>query len=261
MGAHKNAITSADAAIARAKEPEVLAIAWNQKALAQFAAAESDSGKLAVAEASFRRVYELAPEPMVRFNLGVVLLRQGRDAEGAAEIEAFLREAPTSPKADAARDLLEDPRRARERMLPSLELVTLTGDYITNDELAGKVVLLDFWGTWCEPCRMAVPSLKALVERSTKSPLTVISIATDQDEVKLKEFISEHGMGWPQVWDRDHKIVRSMSVSSYPTYVLADHEGKIVFRYSGWGDQVESAIQRELRRAVANAKRATAAGS
>ncbi|MEZ5314186.1 MAG: TlpA disulfide reductase family protein [Thermoanaerobaculia bacterium] len=110
--------------------------------------------------------------------------------------------------------MLENPRRARERMLPSLELVTLTGDYISNEDLLGRVVLLDFWGTWCEPCRMAVPSLKALVERSTKSPLTVISIATDQDDVVLKEFISGHGMSWPQVWDRDHKIVRSMSVSS-----------------------------------------------
>ena len=59
-------------------------------------------------------------------------------------------------------------------MLPSLELVTLQGDYITNDDLSGKVVLFDFWGTWCAPCRDSIPSLKGLVERSKNLPLVVV---------------------------------------------------------------------------------------
>jgi thiol-disulfide isomerase/thioredoxin len=265
LDAHKNAVESAEAAIAAiaagAEEEELLAVAWNQKAIAQFEAAGKDPDRLRVAEASFRRVFELAPEPMVRFNLGVVLLRQSRDPEGVAELEAFLRDAPQSARAKTARDLIEQPRRARESMLPSLELVTLAGDYVTDEDLAGKVVLIDFWGTWCAPCRAAIPSLKGLVERSSKSPLVVLSVSNDQDEAALRTFVAEHGMGWPQVWDRRQELVREMAVTGFPTYVLADHEGVVVFRYSGWSEAVEKAIQSELRRAVAKAKRAGVANA
>jgi thiol-disulfide isomerase/thioredoxin len=256
VGAHKNAVRAADAAIAAGREDDLVAAAWNQKALAQFSGAGGDAVKLAVAESSFRKVYELAPSPIVRYSLGVTLLKQGRDAEGVAELRAFLDEAPSSDRAKTARDMIEQPRRARETMLPSIELVTLEGEYVTSDDLAGKVVLIDFWGTWCEPCRMAIPSLKALVGRSAEQPLVVISVANDPNEEALKTFIAEHGMGWPQVWDRERRFVREMNVTGYPTYILADHEGRIVFRYSGWGDAVEKAIQSELRRAVGKAKRA-----
>jgi thiol-disulfide isomerase/thioredoxin len=256
VGAHKNAITSAEEAISRLPEAHQQAAAWNQKALAQFALAEQDTGKLRAVETSLRRVLELSGEPMARFSLGVTLIRLGREEEGLAELQAFVEAAPNSQKARTARDMIEDPRRARQNMLPSLELVTLGGDYLTNEDLAGKVVLLDFWGTWCPPCRASVPSLRGLVERNAKLPLVVLSVSNDQDENALRSFVASNGMTWPQVWDRKQGLVREMNVSGFPTYILADHEGVIVFRYSGWGEPIERAIQAEIRRAVGRAKRA-----
>jgi thiol-disulfide isomerase/thioredoxin len=256
VGAHKNAIASAEAAIAALEEAHQQAAAWNQKAVAQFASAGQDGERLRAAEASFRRVIELSAEPMARFSLGVTLIRLSREAEGLAELKSFLAAAPNSDKAKTARDLIEDPRRARQNMLPSLELVTLAGEYLTNEDLAGKVVLLDFWGTWCAPCRASVPSLRGLVERSARLPLVVLSVSNDQDEAALRAFVANNGMTWPQVWDRQQKFVREMNISGFPTYILADHEGVIVFRYSGWGEAIERATQAEIRRAVAKAKRA-----
>lgn len=256
LGAHRDAAESAEAALQLTDEPELQAVGWNQVALAQFALAGKDPEKLRLAESSFRKVLTLAQDPMTHFNLGVTLLRLGRDEEGKAELRAFLEQAPNATKAKAAEDFLENPRRAREVMLPSLELVTLAGDYLTNEELAGKVVLFDFWATWCAPCRDAVPSLKALVGRSQSLPLVVVSVSVDSDEAALRSFLSEHGMDWPQVWDQKHRFVREMGVEAYPTYLLADHEGAVVFRYSGWSENVERAIQNEIRRAVAKAKRA-----
>lgn len=256
LGAHRDAAESAEAALQLTDDPELQAVGWNQVALAQFALAGKDPGKLQLAESSFRKVLTLVPDAMTHFNLGVTLLRLGRDEEGKAELRLFLEKSPKAAKAKTAEDLLENPRRARDVMLPSLELVTLDGDYITNEEFAGKVVLFDFWATWCAPCRDAVPSLKALVARSKSLPLVVVSVSVDSDEAALRSFIGEHGMAWPQVWDQKHRFVREMGVEAYPTYLLADHEGAIVFRYSGWSENVERAIQNEVRRAVAKAKRA-----
>jgi len=255
-GSPKNAVASAEAAIALLEKPQELAAAWNQKAMVQLAAAEKSPEKLRAAEVSFREALKLDDRPVIRFNLGVALLRQGRDADGIAELERFAAAEPSSPRAKTARDYIENPRRAREPMLPSLELRTLSGELLTDESLQGKVVLLDFWATWCAPCRASVPSLRALVERSAGQPLVVISVSVDQDEAALKSFLEEYGMTWSQVWDRERAHVADLGVSGYPTYILADHEGVIVFRHAGWGDAAERAVESELRRAVGRAKRA-----
>jgi len=256
LGAHRDSAASAEAALPLLDDPDLQAVSWNQLAISQFALAGKDPAKLRLAETSFRKVLALVPDAMTHFNLGVTLLRLSRDDEGSAELRLFLEKSPDGAKSKTARDMLENPRRARESMLPSLELVTLQGDYITNEDLAGKVVLFDFWGTWCAPCRASIPSLKALVERSKSLPLVVVSVSNDSNEAALKGFIDEHGMSWPQVWDQKYHFIREMAVDAYPTYLLADHEGAIVFRYSGWSENVERAIQGEIRRAVADAKRA-----
>ncbi|MEO7793310.1 MAG: redoxin family protein [Thermoanaerobaculia bacterium] len=261
LGAHRDAAESAEAALRLTEDPELQAIGWNQLALSRFSLAGTDAEKLRLAESSFRRVLTLVPDAMTHFNLGVTLVRLGRDEEGFAELRIFIEKAPDTAKSKIAEDILENPRRARESMLPSLELVTLDGDYVTNEDFAGKVVLFDFWGTWCAPCRDSIPSLRALVARSKGLPLVVVSVANDPDEATLRKFISEHGMTWPQVWDQKRSFVREMGVDSYPTYIVADHEGAILFRYSGWGDTVERAIQNEIRRAVAGAKRASGPGA
>jgi thiol-disulfide isomerase/thioredoxin len=256
-GSAKNAVASAEAAIALLRKPSELAAAWNQKAMVQLAAAEKSPEKLRAAEASFREALSLDDRPVIRFNLGVALLRQGRDADGIAELERFAAAEPDSPRAKTARDYIENPRRAREPMLPSLELRTLAGELLTDETLQGKVVLLDFWATWCAPCRASVPSLRALVGRSTGQPLVVISLSVDQDEKALRSFLAENGMSWNQVWDRERLHVTDLGVTGYPTYILADHEGVIVFRHSGWGEAAERAVESELRRAISRAKRAS----
>lgn len=260
-GELKDAAKSAEAALAMTEDPVLLAAAWNHLALAQFSLAGDDGPKLRLAEASFREALRLVPTPMIRFNLGVTLLRLGRDEEGLAELRAFIDSAPQTPQAKAARDILENPRRARESMLPSLDLQTIDGRRITNADLAGKVVLFDFWGTWCAPCRASIPSLKALVERTSDQPLVVISVSNDSKEAALKAFISEHEMTWAQVWDRSGNFGDEFKIHSYPTYLLVDHEGVIVFRYSGWSEHVEESIRAYLRRALAGAKRASAAAA
>ena len=254
--AYKEALKAVEVVLRLTTEKPALAIAYNEQGLALLASADGDEGRLKQAEAAFRNVISLANPPRAHFNLGVALLRQGRDEEGVAVLRQYLTLDPDSPSAASAKELTDNPLRARKRLIPDLELVTLAGDYLTTADLRGRVVLIDVWGTWCAPCRAAVPDLKRLTGRLEKAPFLMVSISNDADEPALKQFIADHGMAWPQVWDKDHEIQRRLGVSRFPTYLLIDHEGEIVYSASGWGPAVEREIEHRIAQAVRAARKA-----
>ena len=62
-------------------------------------------------------------------------------------------------------------------------------------------MLLDFWATWCGPCRKALPELKELRQKNAGQPLVVVSVSADEDRKAVEEFVRQNGMDWPQAWD------------------------------------------------------------
>jgi thiol-disulfide isomerase/thioredoxin len=254
--AHKEVLKAVEAVLRLTTDKPALALAYNEQGLALLASADGDQGRLKQAEAAFRNVISHANPPRAHFNLGVALLRQGRDEEGVAALRHYLTLEPDSPSAESAKELIDNPLRARKRLIPDLELVTLGGEYLTTDDLRGRVVLIDVWGTWCAPCRAAVPELKRLAARLKKAPFLMVSISNDADGPVLKKFIAEHAMDWPQVWDEDHTILRRLGINRFPTYLLIDHEGEIVFSASGWGPAIDREIEHRVARAVQDARKA-----
>src|SRR5262249_18632423 len=157
-----------------------------------------------------------------------------RDADGAGELKEYVRLAPDAYNAADARKMIDNPRRAREPFAPDFSLTTSEGQNMSLDELKGKVVLLDFWGTWCPPCVESVPTLRELNKRLAKeTSFVMISVSSDGQEEKWKDFIVKERMIWPQYLDRDRNVIRAFHVSVYPTYVLLDPEGVIRFRVTG----------------------------
>lgn len=238
LEAYKNVIDISDKILELAPaDPEIRAQALNHKGLALQSQAEAkDEKKLREAEAVFREALALnVPTlPVLRHNLGVVLLQQNRDAEGIAELQAYLKLQPRGGYSDQARKMVENPRRAREAFAPDFSIVTSEGEHISLEDLRGKVVVLDFWGTWCPPCVASVPSLRALHKRFSKEPqFLLIGINSDAEEEILKEFATKEKMVWPQYWDRNRQIQRAFHVTAFPTYIVIDHEGIVRFRSSG----------------------------
>jgi peroxiredoxin/Tfp pilus assembly protein PilF len=257
LGAWRDALKHAEAALRLAGDHSRIAEAYNEQGLALVALAGEDPKQLAGAEKAFRQVLERTGgrSNAARFNLGYVLLRLSRDAEGVAVLKEYLEKDPQAQSAEAARDLIKNPLRARKRLMPDFELVTLDGTFITSEDLRGKVVLLDFWGTWCGPCVAAVPKLRDWSRRMEKSPFVLLSISTDSDEPVLREFVAKHKMQWPQVWDERHEFARKCQVESYPTYLLVSHEGEILYRTRGWGPHIEQELNGKIFSAIQAAKK------
>ncbi|HEX7180485.1 MAG TPA: redoxin family protein [Thermoanaerobaculia bacterium] len=257
IGAYKVALERAEAAIRLAKDEPNLALAYHEQGTALFALAGDDPKILGQAEKAFREVLAKTQGKInaVRYNLAAVLLRQGRDADGVALLKEYLENEPDGAYAESARELIKTPLRARKRLVPDFELVTLSGDYLTSEDLRGKVILLDFWATWCAPCVAALPDLKELARRKAKDPFVLLSVSADHDEAALRAFLNKNGVTWPQVWEKSHEFIHQCKVNRFPTYLLVDHTGEIVYSASGWGPGIERELESRIFFAIRTAKK------
>jgi peroxiredoxin len=252
LEAYKNVIDSADKTIAFAGgDTKLLLKAYNNKGLALQAQADrKDQKKLEAAEVAFREALKLAnTPPIVHYNLGVVLMQLNRDEEGVAEMKQYMKLHPKGGYFETARKLAENPRRARENYAPEFSFTSSSGEYITLDDLKGKVVMLDFWGTWCPPCVASVPELRNLYKRYSKdSSFVLIGISSDHDDAIWRDFTDKNKMVWPQYRDRDRRILEAFSIRAFPTYIIIDHEGIVRFQSTGYGGaNLDGAVKKYLK--------------
>ncbi|HYG97954.1 MAG TPA: redoxin domain-containing protein [Terriglobales bacterium] len=193
--------------------------------------------RLPAAEAEFRQALAEAPDDVqARYQLGIVLLRQKKDEEGLKHL-AVVAAAPAGDLSTNARLLIANPRRAREWFAPQFEATTLQGETVSLAALAGKVVVLDFWATWCPPCRASVPELKGLLKKYSREKLVLISISADKDEDTCRKFVAEKNMDWPQIFDADHVLIDRFNVNAFPTYLVVDGEGVVKKKIAGMDPQ------------------------
>jgi len=136
-------------------------------------------------------------------------------------------------------------------------LPAMDGQLFELNVLRGKYVLLDFWGSWCNPCISAIPDLVSL-DQKYKHILSIVSIAYDEKKnlPVLNKLIKENGMQWIHLFE-DSKdksgssIVKRFKVEAFPTQVLIDPEGKIILRIVGAGksELIESHLKTVVRKA------------
>jgi thiol-disulfide isomerase/thioredoxin len=123
----------------------------------------------------------------------------------------------------------------------------------------GKVVVLDFWATWCEPCRRMLPHTQELVKEMKDKPFAFISISVDEKKDSVTAFQKKARMPWIHWWDgKGGKLAELWDVSVFPTIYVIDDKGTIRYRQVGYraeNDRLEKAI-RKLVEAVAGQKKA-----
>lgn len=242
FGDMAEAASAADHAVKAANTDTLVAEARLNRC--EMYAGEKDKKLLAAAEQDCREVLRLAPKtPEGHFDLGLILMRENHDDEGLKEIQAYVDGWPQAEFAKYARKILANPQAARQPMAPDFTVTCEGGKTINSTELAGKVVVIDFWATWCPACRAALPEMKELIKKYPSDKLLVISSSADRDENAWRDYISKKEMTWPQVLDKNGSLSGSFDVHAFPTYIVIDGNGFIRKRIVGTDPQASLAYQ------------------
>jgi peroxiredoxin len=130
---------------------------------------------------------------------------------------------------------------------PGFELRDVTGGGDQSLEAyAGKVLIVDFWATWCEPCKQSFPAYQKLVSQ-LGGDLVVLGISQDDDAKGIPAFLSETGAKFPVVWDDGKAVAKSYDPPTMPTAYLIDKSGIVRFVHVGYRAGDEATLEDEVR--------------
>lgn len=118
---------------------------------------------------------------------------------------------------------------------------------ISLHSLSGKVAVVDFWATWCEPCKKSFPKLEELSVKYKDGGLEIVGISEDDDKAGIPSFASGLGTRFPLIWDEDKSIASKWQPKSMPTTFIVDRKGTVRFVHLGYHDGEEADIEREVK--------------
>lgn len=130
---------------------------------------------------------------------------------------------------------------------PRFNARTLDGDRLTNESLHGKVVLLQFWTTWCPYCRREQPIVDALAREFADRDLVILAVNVGESRKKVKQYLAASPRDCPVVLTEDTNLAAIFEAKSYPVYVALDSDGRVAGRQNGAAG--ERALRSLLRRA------------
>ena len=163
-------------------------------------------------------------------------------AKGAELVRQVKSDFPATKQGQQADQMLASIAQQQEAMkaqaalavgtkFPDFAEKDLTGNSLTLSSFKGKLVLVDFWATWCPPCVGELPNVIAAYEKYHRQGFEIVGISLDQDQAKLTAFLKEKGMTWAQYFDGkgwQNKLAAQYGIQSIPATFLLDGEGNIV---------------------------------
>jgi len=145
--------------------------------------------------------------------------------------------------------------------LPNLEVgkmapETASVSLVKLSDLKGKVVVLDFWATWCGPCRAMIPHTRDLVKGLDGKPFVFVSISVDEKMETLTEFLKGEPMPWTHWWDGKRAMAEKWAVEGIPTLYVIDHQGVIRYKLVGYEPESSKKLDATVKELVKAAESA-----
>jgi len=134
------------------------------------------------------------------------------------------------------------------KMLPPIKMTTVSGRKITNRTLKGKVVIIDFWATWCGPCKEASPVMQKMQKKYGKRGLVVIGADVwekSNPKQAAQGYSKEHGYTYTFTYNNDD-LAKKLQIEGIPTMLIVDRHGKIARVQVGYGSDLESILEGTL---------------
>jgi len=131
---------------------------------------------------------------------------------------------------------------------PRWKLPNLTGGSKQLSDYKGKVVLLNFWATWCEPCEREMPAMERLHEKLSPEGLRLVAVSVDETSDVVEQFRTRFGLSFEILWDADKRVANTYQAFKYPETLLIDRDGVVVERYIGPREWDSPLYEARLRR-------------
>lgn len=138
----------------------------------------------------------------------------------------------------------------RQGATPALALKDMRGELQSLDRYRGKVVVINFWATWCEPCVEEMPSLERLVERLGSGRVVVLGVNLAEGEARIRSFTEKTRVTFSLLLDRDGVARKAWKVGGVPATFVLDAKGKIRFSYVGVLDFSSPSVEHQIERLI-----------
>ncbi len=133
---------------------------------------------------------------------------------------------------------------------PDFTLKSLEGPNIKLSELRGDVVLINFWASWCGPCRQEMPLLEELNTKYAPMGFTMLGVNVEQDSTAAKSMLAELGISFPILFDDQNSVSESYDVIAMPTTIVVDRDGNVQYVHHGYKPGDEDKYQDAIRSAI-----------
>ena len=132
-------------------------------------------------------------------------------------------------------------------MAPPFELVDLQGQTHTLEEFRGHPVVLNFWATWCPPCKAEMPALQSVYEKYSEDGLVLIGINVQENPAVIQQFIDDYGLTFPVFLDSTANTSRAYQQEAFPSTYFIDRDGRVAETAFG-GPMSEGFIESNVRK-------------
>jgi peroxiredoxin len=137
------------------------------------------------------------------------------------------------------------------KVAPDITLTALSGESIRIADLKGQVVLLDFWASWCIPCRRSFPEVDALHRELKPKGLTVIAVNVDEQQKNAYTFLEKYPHTMTVAFDPKGTAAQAFDLQAMPSSMIVDRRGRVRFTHEGYTDKTISQFRSEVLQLIA----------
>ncbi|MCU7915270.1 MAG: TlpA family protein disulfide reductase [Candidatus Thiodiazotropha sp. (ex Gloverina cf. vestifex)] len=133
---------------------------------------------------------------------------------------------------------------------PDFTLKSRSGENIKLSELRGQVVMINFWASWCGPCRQEMPILDQLYQRYEPMGFTLLGVNVEEDSAAAEKVLREIPVSFPVLYDSKNQVSENYQVRAMPSTFLIDRDGKVRYLHKGYKPGYEEAYQQQVRELI-----------
>jgi peroxiredoxin len=130
---------------------------------------------------------------------------------------------------------------------PDFTLKSNSGENLRLSEYRGEVVMINFWASWCGPCRQEMPLLDELYSQYQPMGFTVLGVNVEEDSTKARDMLKNLPVNFPVLFDDQSEVSRLYNVVAMPSTVLVDRDGKVRYLHQGYQPGLEETYQQQVR--------------